>query len=427
MTELRPYQRDVIADFRSRLLSNTSKVICVAPTGSGKTIILASIIHEVAKAGLNVLVIAHRREIISQTSSKLLDQDVRHGIVQAGVEPRPLERVQVASIQTLHRRAIGGDRMRLPPADLVVIDEAHHSPAKTYKKLIDAYPNATVLGLTATPCRGDGRGLGGIFQSIIEAPQVADLIKLGYLVKTRVYAPVDPDLRGVRTVAGDYNQKQLAERMDRQELVGDIVEHWLKIGERRRTVAFCVDVNHSTHLRDEFVNAGVRCEHIDGGTPRDERDATLARLASGEIEVVTNCMVLTEGWDMPDVGCCILARPTKSIGLYRQMIGRVLRPAPGKVDAIVLDHSGAVFHQASSRITLTGSCRLTDVRDAGSTNEDEQPAQGGCWNARAVTRCVWLVNHASTAGLCRHHALGASMLLRVSLDWSRTVRLALQK
>jgi superfamily II DNA or RNA helicase len=131
--------------------------------------------------------------------------------------------------------------------------------------------------------------------------------------------------------------------MDRAKLIGDIVTHWHKLGERRKTVCFAVSVAHSIHLRDEFIRLGVRAEHIDGSTPKPERDAILARLASGETELVTNCMVLTEGWDMPEVGCCILARPTKKMGLYRQMIGRVLRPAEGKRDAIVLDHSGAVF------------------------------------------------------------------------------------
>jgi DNA repair protein RadD len=164
-----------------------------------------------------------------------------------------------------------------------------------------------------------------------------------YLVKTRTYAPVNPDLKGVRTVAGDYNEGQLADRMDRPKLIGDIVTHWHKFGERRKTVAFAVNVSHSIHLRDEFIKSGVRAEHIDGSTPKPERDATLSRLASGALELVTNCMVLTEGWDMPEVGCCILARPTKKMGLFRQMIGRILRPAPGKADAIVLDHSGAVF------------------------------------------------------------------------------------
>jgi superfamily II DNA or RNA helicase len=228
---------------------------------------------------------------------------------------------------------------------LLWIDEAHHCPAETYGKIIAQYPDAVLLGTTATPCRGDGRGLGGIFETLIETPQVADLIAASppYLVKTRVYAPVDPDLRGVETRQGDYVESQLADRMDTDRLVGDIVTTWHKYGERRRTVCFAVSVGHSIHIRDEFVKSGVRAEHIDATTPKDERDASLARLASGEIEVVCNCMVLTEGWDMPEVGCCILARPTKKMGLYRQMIGRVLRPADGKRDAIVLDHSGATF------------------------------------------------------------------------------------
>jgi DNA repair protein RadD len=131
--------------------------------------------------------------------------------------------------------------------------------------------------------------------------------------------------------------------MDQPKLIGDVITHWHKYGERRKTVCFAVNVSHSVHLRDEFIKSGVRAEHIDGGTPKKERDASLSRLASGEIELVTNCMVLTEGWDMPEVGCCILARSTKKMGLYRQMVGRVLRPAPGKTDAIIIDHSGAVF------------------------------------------------------------------------------------
>jgi DNA repair protein RadD len=248
--------------------------------------------------------------------------------------------VQIASIQTLWRRSC---KSAPPPADLLIVDEGHHCAAFSYRQIIARFPDAILLGLTATPCRGDGRGLGGIFQRLIEGPQVADLIKGGWLVKTRTFAPINPDLTGVRTRAGDYVEEQLAERMDRPKLIGDIVTHWHKFGERRRTVVFACNVSHSVHIRDEFIRSGVRAEHIDGSTPKAERDASLARLASGEIDVVSNCMVLTEGWDMPDVGCCILARPTKRMGLFRQMVGRTLRPAPGKSDAVVLDHSGAVF------------------------------------------------------------------------------------
>jgi DNA repair protein RadD len=278
-----------------------------------------------------------------QTSAKLTANGVRHGIIMAGVEPRPMESVQVASIDTLHVRGVRSKAMPLPPADLLVFDEAHRARGRTREQLISLYPVANLLGMTATPCRGDGRGLGNIFDTMIECPQVADLIVGGFLVKSRVYAPVDPDLRGVRTQQGDYVVGQLERRMNTDALVGDIVEHWLKYGERRRTVCFAVGVEHSVHIRNEFLQADVRAEHLDGGTSIAEREAILARLASGETEIVTNCMVLTEGWDMPAVGCCILARPTKQMGLYRQMVGRVLRPDDGKPDAVILDHSGAVY------------------------------------------------------------------------------------
>jgi superfamily II DNA or RNA helicase len=303
MIECRPYQHDIIAEFHHTVAAGRRRIILTCPTGGGKTIIGAQIITELIRdVNTSVLVLAHRREIITQTAGKLLKAGISHGIIQAGARPRPLEQVQIASIQTLWTRAMYLGSMDLPPADLLWIDECHHCPARTYRKIIEAYPNAILLGTTATPARGDGRGLGGIFQIIIETPQVAELIRQGYLVGTRVYAPIDPDLRGVQTRQGDYVESQLAERMDQQRLVGDIVEHWYKFGERRKTVAFACSVQHSIHIRDEFIRSGVRAEHIDGATPKVERDATLARLESGEIELVTNCMVLTEGWDMPDIG-----------------------------------------------------------------------------------------------------------------------------
>jgi len=343
MTELRAYQNDVIVDVKLAIATGKRRIVVVAPTGAGKTVIGGAIIEAVRELEQSVLVLAHTREIIKQTSEKLFANDIPHGIIQAGFMTRPDEPVQVASVQTLWVRAMRTRRMELPAADLLIIDECHHCPATTYRKIVDAYPDATLIGLTATPCRGDGRGLGGIFDTIIECPQVAELIEQKYLVKTRVYAPAEPDLSGVQTRVGDYVEAQLAERMDRTNLIGDIVTHWHKHSERRKTVCFAVNVAHSLHIRDEFIKSGVRAEHVDGGIPKPERDAVLARLASGATDVVTNCMVLTEGWDMPEVSCCILARPTRKMGLYRQMVGRVLRPAPGKVNAIVLDHSGAVF------------------------------------------------------------------------------------
>jgi superfamily II DNA or RNA helicase len=175
--KLRPYQIEAVADFNRERAAGKRRIMLVAPTGSGKTIIATTIIKQYVDVWKNVLALSHRVEIISQTSAKLHDQNISHGIIKAGFSPRPLERVQVASIQTLHARAVRSDRMDLPPADLLWIDEAHHVPAQSYQSIIEAYPNAILLGSTATPCRGDGRGLGGIFEVIIETPQVAELIE----------------------------------------------------------------------------------------------------------------------------------------------------------------------------------------------------------------------------------------------------------
>ena len=341
--ELRPYQHDVIARVEREIASGRSLVLMVAPTGSGKTVIAAAIIAKAAAASRKALVIAHRREIVGQTHAKLYAVGIDAGIIQAGWPHRPFEPVQVASIQTLHARAIRSSRMEMPPADILFIDEGHHARAATYQATIDAYPNAIIIGLTATPCRRDGLGLGNIFNALVETPQVAALVDLKFLVPSRVFAPSTPDLTGVRTERGDYVEAQLAERVNTNQLVGDIIEHWHKLAQRRPTACFATGVQHSVHIRDEFRRAGVLAEHLDGGSPIAERAQILKGLANGTVEVVTNCAVLTEGWDCPAVGCLILARPTKSLGLFRQMVGRGLRPADGKNDCIILDHSGAVF------------------------------------------------------------------------------------
>ncbi|ODR98066.1 hypothetical protein AUC68_11240 [Methyloceanibacter methanicus] len=332
---LRPYQSYVVDEALRH-----ARPLIVAPTGSGKTVIASEIIARATDR--HVLFLAHRRELILQAQQHLAGFGVFAGVILAGEPRNPTRRVQVASVQTLWARCVRGSA-DLPPADFVFIDEAHHVTARTYQRLIASYPDATIIGLTATPCRRDGRGLGGTFDALVECPQVHELVRDGHLVPARVFAPARPDLKGVKTRGGDYVESQLAARVDRPDLIGDVVQQWLRLAERRGTVVFATSVGHSIHLRDEFVRAGVRACHLDGATPKPERDEIVGALRDGRIEAVTNCAVLTEGWDCPEVSCCVLARPTKSLGLYRQMVGRVLRPAPGKTDAIVLDHSGAVF------------------------------------------------------------------------------------
>lgn len=396
--ELRDYQSNVIARIATEIAAGRRRILLVAPTGSGKTVIAAAKIADVVARKQRVLFLAHRRELVRQASEKLYAVGVDHGILQAGFRPRLGEPVQVASIATLHARAVRTRTVEIPDADLVIVDEAHHARARTYQRLLEFYPRAIILGMTATPCRGDGRGLGSIFDVLVECPSAAELIAKKHLVPTRVYAPSRPDLTGVRVERGDYVESQLAARVDTPELVGDVVEHWHKLAERRKTVVFATGVAHSVHLRDEFRRSGVLAEHIDGSTPVEERDGIIRRLVAGEVEVVTNCLVLCEGWDSPEVSCLVLARPTKSLGLYLQMAGRVLRPAPGKDHALIIDHSGAVFEHGFAEDPITWT--LHEDRRAENRAHERRGGERGMPRLTQCPECMAVRFEGKACSIC---------------------------
>lgn len=268
-----------------------------------------------------------------QARDRLADWDVGCGVVAAGWAPEPDLPVQVASVQSLARR-------EFPRADVVVVDECHHVRARTWQRVVDHYADAgaCVLGLTATPYRLDGRGLGHAFGAIVEPVTVAELCESGLLVAPRVLAPVLPDMQGARVARGDFRAADARPRMSK--LTGDVVDHWRRHATGRRCVLFAVDVAHSLELVEALSAAGCRAAHLDGSTPRANRDEVLAALARGDLDLVSNCMVLTEGWDLPSLDCAVVARPTASLGLHRQMIGRVMRACDDKDGALVLDHAG---------------------------------------------------------------------------------------
>jgi superfamily II DNA or RNA helicase len=323
-------------------------ILVVAPTGAGKTVIGASIIHAAEQKGNQSIFTAHRRELVKQTARKLQAFGVDHGIIM-GSDTRDIwQGVQVASIQTLASRYMNPKKrhlLSLPRVSVNMVDEAHRSVSPTYTKLIDHYKaNGSInIGLTATPIRGDGKGLGRHYDYMVLAPSMQELIDSGYLVPPRYYAPTIPDLTGVRTRMGDYVEGDLEEVLDHREAVGDIITNWQRIAPDRKTIVFASGVRHSMHIAEQFSLAGVRAAHIDGKTPKSERDETLARLENDDLQVVSNCMVLTEGFDCPALDCCVLARPTRNVGLFLQMAGRVLRCFPGKEDSVIIDHSGNIY------------------------------------------------------------------------------------
>jgi superfamily II DNA or RNA helicase len=333
---LRDYQRQAINTLRWAFQSGAMAPLLCLPTGGGKTIILATIARQAAARGRQVLILVHRRELIHQTASKLAWVGLEHGIIAAGY-PATDHAVQVASVQTLVRRL---SRMAWQPS-LVIVDEAHHAAAGSWRQILNHWPDAYRLGVTATPCRLDGRGLSEAFDHLVLGPSVADLVFWGFLSSARIYAPpVVADLSVVRRRAGDYANDQAAAAMDRPTVTGDAIAHYQRLAAGQQAITFCCNVNHAGSVCDAFKTAGIGAALLLGNTP--DRDQVVADFGAGILRVLVTVDVVSEGFDVPAASCAILLRPTQSLGLYLQQVGRVLRPAPGKDAAIILDHVGNV-------------------------------------------------------------------------------------
>ncbi|MDE3244470.1 MAG: DEAD/DEAH box helicase [Acidobacteriota bacterium] len=335
---LRPYQVAAVESVRNEMRAGFKRVILKSPTGSGKTLTACEIIRGAQSKGKRIAFLANRIHLVSQTARVLSSYDINCGVIQGENTYEPWRSVLVCSIQTIARRG-------MPDVDLLIIDECHAAAGtKAYR---DVMKNLPVIGLSATPySQGLGKvyeSLGGpLFERVVTAANIHDLIEQGFLVDAEVWAPGEPDLSKVSVVAGDYNEKQLGEAVDKVELVGDIVSHWVRLANGCSTVVFATNISHSKHICEQFRAIGVKAEHLDCYTPDEERVAILKRVATEETTVICNVGVLAEGWDFPACKCLILARPTKSLVRYLQMAGRVLRPFPNKPQALILDHSGVV-------------------------------------------------------------------------------------
>ena len=335
---LRHYQQRAVSDLRLAFRDGARAPLLVLPTGGGKTCIMAKILRGMADRNRSAIVLVHRRELITQTAHKLTLAGVEHGIIAAGTQPTD-HPIQIASVQTLVRRL---EQVSATP-DLIVIDEAHHATAGSWKRVMDHWPDARRLGVTATPVRLDGRGLSAAFDRLVHGPSVADLIFTDYLVNARVYAPpVRADLSALKKRAGDFTTEQAADAMNRPTVTGDAIEHYQRFAGGQRAIAFCCSVDHAEHVCAAFNAAGVPAATLLGCTDTIRRDATVASFAAGDLHVLVTVDVVSEGFDIPAAGCAILLRPTASLGLFLQQVGRVLRPAEGKTAAIVLDHVGNV-------------------------------------------------------------------------------------
>lgn len=335
---LRPYQLQAVEQIRDSFRRGKRAPLFVLPTGGGKTACFSYIAMNAVSRGNRVMILVHRQELLSQASSSLSRLGVSHGLISPRFA-QSRDAVQVASVQTLVRRLD-----RVTPPELIIVDESHHATASTYRKIFEAFERARVLGVTATPCRTSGDGLSEIFDDLILGPSIRELIEGGFLVHPTVYAPpVGLDLSGVHKRMGDYDKRELGDRLDRPTITGSAVEHYIRIARGQPAIAFCVSINHAEHVADEFRARGFRAIRVDGNMDDSARRAAIEGLGNGKVDVLTSADLIGEGVDIPNVSVAILLRPTHSLALYLQQVGRALRPAEGKTSAIILDHVGNVM------------------------------------------------------------------------------------
>ena len=352
ITELRDYQVKAIDDLRDTVRGGDNRVVVQAPTGAGKTLVGAALIDNALRKDKRVLFVVPALSLIDQTVGVLQAEGVDDvGVMQAMHEMTDGRcKVQVASVQTLMKR-------QFPECDMIIIDEVHRWFEFYGKMVLDpAHARKPIIGLSATPWT---KGLGSYFTKLLQPVTTQQLIDQGYLSDFKVYGPSHPDLTGVRTVAGDYHEGDLAGVMNEATLVADVVQTWLRLGQGRPTLCFAVDCAHAQALQREFIAAGVPTDYQDAYTKSEARHLIRHRFHAGETKVVCNVGTLTTGVDW-DVRCIVVARPTKSEMLHVQIIGRGLRTAEGKDHCLILDHSDN--HQRLGFVTDINHPELDDGR-----------------------------------------------------------------
>jgi len=362
MISLRPYQEKIVADVRAAYKGGARAPLLVSPTGSGKTVIFSYITESMYRARRPVMILVHRAELLEQVSQTLKEFGVPHGIVDPLHRPSPHEIVQCVSVWSLIRRS------HYPAAHLVIVDEAHHCvPTTTWGRVVSHYAQSKLLGVTATPIRLSGEGLGDVFDTLVVGPNYPSLLACGALAPLVVYAPSCINTEGVHTRAGDFVNKELAALIDRPTITGDAVQSYKKFGDGKSAVVFCCSVEHAHHVAGEFAANGVAALPIDGSLAPEIRRGMVQDFTLGRIRVLTSCDLISEGFDVPRIEIGISLRPTQSEGLWLQQVGRILRPFPGKERAILLDHAGnSVRHGLPTEVrewSLSGGTTRTSSQE----------------------------------------------------------------
>jgi DNA repair protein RadD len=339
--QLYDYQELLIDGARIQFQNGIKRTCLVSPCGSGKTVIMAWMSAQSKLKGNNVLFVVHRQELIEQSSETFRERGVSHGIIAANYPMNVSEQIQIASIQSVVRRT---SKINIP--QIIILDEAHHATASTWRKLLEIYPDAFVIGLTATPARMGGQGLGDIFDSLIMGPSVKELIAWGKLSPFRYYSPpVAADFSDLHVKYGDYVQSEVALCMDKSEIIGDLIAQYRKLAPGARAVCYCASIEHSQHTADMFRLAGIPAIHIDGDTKDIVRKAAINDFKVDKIKILCNVDLISEGFDVPAMEAVILARPTQSLTLHIQQAMRAMRTDKNNPDkvAIIIDHVGNAY------------------------------------------------------------------------------------
>lgn len=339
---LRPYQNQLIKDLYTKLGQGYRRVAVIAGTGAGKTVIGGKICADTAAKGLRLMFLVHLDVLVGQTYKKMQSFGLHCGFIKAGWKEDPDAPIQIASIQTMEKRSW----WRKFPANVVFFDEGHTTVfSRIGQEIIyETHPKAVHLAMTATPYRLGREQLGDHMETFVASPVPAELQRMGYLAPMQYYGvstDTQINLEGVRTVAGDYDERDLKNACDRPELVQRIVEEWHRLTPKKRTIAFCVDVEHARHVAEAFQVSNVAAAVVDGSTPIKKRQRLYSELGTGKLLVLTSCNVISIGFDEPSAEVGLLLRPTQSRALHYQQVGRLLRisPTTGKTCGIILDQA----------------------------------------------------------------------------------------
>lgn len=320
--KLRDYQSDIISRTYQSMASGHHRPLVVSPTGSGKTAMFAWMANAAQEKGTVVWFLVHRKELYDQTIKTFSKFNIPTDIVHIGMVGQ-----------------VSRNSNKFPEPDLIIFDEGHHASAATWRRIVERFPDAWLIGLTATPCRLDGKPLGEIYDDLVIGTDTSELIRQGYLTDYRLFSVPSADTSVLRRSGKDYDPEAASELMMRPAVYGDVIRHYQKLAPGKRAICFCTTVRHSEAMAAEFNRAGIDAVHFDGTTPKRQRKEIVERFRSGEIQILCNVDLVSEGFDLAACDAAILLRPTQSLSLYLQQVGRALRPADGKT-AIILDHVG---------------------------------------------------------------------------------------